>query len=99
MAIRIADKGKPKPAPKVKREKPEPKGSPKLASDLSRLIAMKPEKPVAPSGEVVKSRRPKGDERKVSVTLRIDPDVLAKFKAGGPGWQSRMNEALRKAKP
>ncbi|HEX2255526.1 MAG TPA: BrnA antitoxin family protein [Afifellaceae bacterium] len=31
------------------------------------------------------------------VTLRLDPDVLEHFRATGPGWQSRMNEALRKA--
>lgn len=36
---------------------------------------------------------------KISTTLRIDRDVLERFKAGGPGWQSRMNEALRKAAP
>ena len=31
------------------------------------------------------------------VTLRIDQDVLEHFRAGGPGWQDRINEALRKA--
>ncbi|QPF81887.1 BrnA antitoxin family protein [Bradyrhizobium genosp. L] len=31
------------------------------------------------------------------VTLRIDQDVLEYFQAGGPGWQDRINEALRKA--
>jgi uncharacterized protein (DUF4415 family) len=31
------------------------------------------------------------------VNLRLDPDVLAHFRATGPGWQSRINEALRKA--
>ena len=31
------------------------------------------------------------------VSLRIDNDVLEKFKAGGPGWQTRINAALRKA--
>jgi len=31
------------------------------------------------------------------VTLRIDQDVLEHFQAGGPGWQDRINEALRKA--
>ena len=31
------------------------------------------------------------------VTLRIDQDVLAYFQEGGPGWQDRINEALRKA--
>jgi uncharacterized protein (DUF4415 family) len=28
----------------------------------------------------------------------LDPDVIAKFKATGPGWQSRINEVLRAAK-
>ena len=31
------------------------------------------------------------------VTLRIDQDVLAYFQDGGPGWQDRINAALRKA--
>ena len=31
------------------------------------------------------------------VSLRIDPDVLAHFRATGPGWQARVNEALRRA--
>ena len=31
------------------------------------------------------------------VTLRIDQDVLEHFQEGGPGWQDRINEALRKA--
>jgi uncharacterized protein (DUF4415 family) len=31
------------------------------------------------------------------VSLRIDRDVLDVFQAGGPGWQERINAALRKA--
>jgi len=31
------------------------------------------------------------------VTLRLDPDVLDRFRADGPGWQGRINAALRKA--
>jgi uncharacterized protein (DUF4415 family) len=31
------------------------------------------------------------------VSLRIDKDVLEHFQADGPGWQDRINEALRKA--
>jgi uncharacterized protein (DUF4415 family) len=31
------------------------------------------------------------------VSLRIDQDVLAHFQEGGPGWQDRINAALRKA--
>jgi uncharacterized protein (DUF4415 family) len=33
---------------------------------------------------------------KEQVTLRIDQDVLEYFQKGGPGWQDRINEALRK---
>jgi uncharacterized protein (DUF4415 family) len=31
------------------------------------------------------------------VSLRIDQDVLEYFQEGGPGWQDRINAALRKA--
>ncbi|MFT4267923.1 MAG: BrnA antitoxin family protein, partial [Xenophilus sp.] len=31
-----------------------------------------------------------------STTIRLDPDVLAGLKAKGAGWQTRVNEALRK---
>lgn len=34
---------------------------------------------------------------KESITLRLDRDVLAHFRAQGAGWQSRINEALRAA--
>ena len=34
---------------------------------------------------------------KEMVSLRIDRDVLDFFQADGPGWQDRINEALRKA--
>jgi len=34
---------------------------------------------------------------KETVTLRIDQDVLEFFQEGGPGWQDRINAALRKA--
>ena len=34
---------------------------------------------------------------KEQVTLRIDQDVLEHFQADGPGWQDRINDALRKA--
>lgn len=34
---------------------------------------------------------------KQAVTLRLDPDILAHFRATGPGWQTRINAILRKA--
>lgn len=44
-----------------------------------------PPKPTAPPGA------------KEMVSLRIDRDVLDYFQADGPGWQDRINAALRKA--
>ena len=41
--------------------------------------------------------RPKAANPKIAVSLRLDADVVEKFKATGPGWQSRMNAALRRA--
>jgi uncharacterized protein (DUF4415 family) len=34
---------------------------------------------------------------KEQVSLRIDQDVLEFFRESGPGWQERINDALRKA--
>ncbi len=42
-------------------------------------------------------RGPQKAPTKVAVTLRLDRDVLDRFKAGGPGWQTRINATLRKA--
>ena len=42
-------------------------------------------------------KKPSLPGAKELVTLRIDRDVLEHFQQGGPGWQDRINEALRKA--
>ena len=34
---------------------------------------------------------------KKAITLRLDPDVIEGWRPSGPGWQSRMNAALREA--
>ena len=41
--------------------------------------------------------RSKSDNPKVVVSLRLDQEIVARFKAAGPGWQTRMNKALREA--
>lgn len=41
--------------------------------------------------------RPKAVTPKVSTTIRLSPEVLEYFRAGGPGWQTRIDETLRKA--
>ena len=40
--------------------------------------------------------RPPAEKTKRQISLRIDSDVIERFKAAGPGWQSRVNAALRK---
>jgi uncharacterized protein (DUF4415 family) len=42
-------------------------------------------------------KRPSIPGSKEQVSLRIDRDVLDYFQDAGPGWQDRINEALRKA--
>ena len=44
---------------------------------------------------LVRRGRPLGSGSKAQVTLRLDVDVLEKFKASGDGWQTRINEALK----
>ena len=34
---------------------------------------------------------------KERITIRIDSDIAAHFRATGPGWQTRLNDALRHA--
>ena len=46
--------------------------------------------------KVIRRGRPPLDTRKKLVSLRLDQDVVERFRAGGPGWQSRINAALRK---
>jgi len=43
----------------------------------------------------VRRGRPPLDEPKVSTTIRLDADILAAYRAEGPGWQTRMNDVLR----
>lgn len=45
---------------------------------------------------VIRRGRPVGSEKQ-QISLRIDRAVIEAFRAEGPGWQSRINEALRKA--
>jgi len=44
-----------------------------------------------------KGRGPNKSPTKTLVSLRLSADVLTHFKSKGPGWQSRIDEVLRKA--
>ncbi|MCL2626570.1 MAG: BrnA antitoxin family protein [Cystobacterineae bacterium] len=40
--------------------------------------------------------RPKANETKVFMAIRLDADLLQAFKSTGKGWQTRLNAALRR---
>lgn len=46
--------------------------------------------------KLVRRGRPKSDNPKLPVTIRLDRDIVDWFKRDGDGWQTRMNEELRK---
>ena len=49
---------------------------------------------------VERVRRSRGKQKaptKEQVTIRLDADITAHFRAGGRGWQTRLNDALRRA--
>lgn len=46
-------------------------------------------------GAIRRTRGPNKSPTKEQVAIRFDPDVLLAFRASGPGWQTRMNTALK----
>jgi uncharacterized protein (DUF4415 family) len=65
-----------------------PELTPELAKKLRPLNELLAERGLPLVG------RPKSPSPKISVSLRLDREVVEGFKADGPGWQTRMNAAL-----
>ncbi len=57
--------------------------------------ASPPEPPKAKAK--AKRGRPKSDNPKRQITLRLDAEIVEHFKGSGRGWQTRINGALREA--
>ncbi|MCW5577432.1 MAG: BrnA antitoxin family protein [Dokdonella sp.] len=49
--------------------------------------------------KLVRRGRPKLENPRQLLSLRLPPQVIARWKASGPGWQTRMAEALEKTAP
>jgi uncharacterized protein (DUF4415 family) len=65
------------------------------ATKFPRGLRLKDLKP----GELERLVRKRGPQRaptKIPVSIRLSPEVVKHFKARGPGWQSRIDAALRK---
>jgi uncharacterized protein (DUF4415 family) len=46
--------------------------------------------------KLIRPGRPPSANPKLALKLRIDPDVVEYFRATGPGWQTRINDTLRR---
>ena len=49
--------------------------------------------------ELAKTIRPRGPQKapkKIATYIRLSPSVIEHYRAGGKGWQSRIDEDLRK---
>jgi uncharacterized protein (DUF4415 family) len=74
--------------------------SPELTD--AELASMRPAREVLPRALFEKltrrgERGPQKTPTKVAISIRLSQDVIEAFKAGGPGWQSRIDDALRAA--
>ena len=77
---------------------------PTEAEDATITAAIKadPEDFEADAEWFAKAKRHRGKQKaptKVAVSIRLDEDIVSAYKAGGKGWQSRANDALRAAMP
>jgi uncharacterized protein (DUF4415 family) len=52
---------------------------------------------VQEGGKIVRRGRPPLKNPKIAVKLRLDQEIITHFKKRGDGWQTRINESLRKA--
>jgi len=50
-------------------------------------------------GKLLRRGRPKLEKAKQLLSLRLRPEVIATWRATGPGWQTRMAELLEKPPP
>lgn len=76
---------------------------PLTAEEIKNLRPAKEVLPPAFFDELEKTRKARGrpplDKTKKPVTIRLNPETIEKFKATGPGWQSRISDLLDAAKP
>jgi uncharacterized protein (DUF4415 family) len=72
----------------------DPDNPPLTVEDFAQ---MRPALDVLPPAVAAAYRRARGPQKtptKRPISLRVDPDVLAAYRATGKGWQARMNETL-----
>ena len=65
------------------------------AAKFPRGVRLKDLKP-SELARVLGTRGPQKAPTKIPVSIRLSPEVVKHFKAKGPGWQSKIDDALRK---
>ncbi len=76
----------------------DPDAMPLSAADLANLRPAHEVHPALIADVLRKKRgRPRLAAPKRQVTLRLDQDVIDYYRSSGAGWQSRINDILRKA--
>ena len=65
------------------------------AIDWSKGVVTRGGGVAATIGAIKRTRGPNKQPTKAQVAIRLDPDVLSAFRAGGPGWQTRLNAVLK----
>jgi uncharacterized protein (DUF4415 family) len=81
-----------------------------LGSDLAKVAAhvIQPEEyeelpelteDMLARGKVNKGGRPRSENPKKLISIRLPEDVILKWRATGPGWQTRMAEKLARVVP
>ena len=65
------------------------------AIDWSKAVVTRGGGVAATIGAIKRTRGPNKQPTKAQVAIRLDPDVLSAFRAGGPGWQTRLNAVLK----
>jgi uncharacterized protein (DUF4415 family) len=90
--MKATRKGRPK---NISREDWEAVSSPPLSrAELGRLRPAAEALPDLVESYRRSRGRPKSQQAKTLISLRLDAEVLAAFRAEGPGWQTRINEVL-----
>ena len=63
--------------------------------DMAEMVPLS-KLPASLQTKLKKSGRPVSENKKQPVSIRLDPDVLAAIRATGEGWQTRVNDVLRR---
>ena len=80
-----------------------PEITPEEEAQLARIMAEGDPDDIFPTDEEIEAARrrrgrPPLESPRQQISIRLEPEVIAKFKATGPGWQRRINDILKAAK-